>query len=95
MKLVGRLNLEDLKREHPKIAKQVDAWCLSVEASNWRNPHDVKQWHNAVDFPGGNKAIFNFKGNQYRILAKIDYQRGVVLIERAGTHKEYDTWRIK
>jgi mRNA interferase HigB len=95
MKLVGRLVLEDLKVEHPDIAKRIDAWCLDIEASDWATPHEVKQRYNSVDFPGGNRAIFNIKGNQYRVLAKIDYQRKIVLIEKAGTHDEYNNWRIK
>ena len=81
--------MEDLKLEHSDAAKQIDAWCVDVEACSWSNPHDVKH------FLGGNKAIFNIKGNKYRILATIDYQRGIVVIEKAGTHSEYDTWRIK
>ena len=95
MRLIGRMTLEDLKREHPDVAKQIDAWCVDVEACSWNNPHDVKQRYRSADFPGGNKAIFNIKGNKYRILATIDYQRGTVVVEKAGTHSEYDTWRIK
>ena len=95
MRLIGRMTLEDLKREHPDVAKQIDAWCVDVEACSWSSPHDVKQRYGSADFPGGNKAIFNIKGNKYRILATIDYRRGAVVIEKAGTHSEYNTWRIK
>lgn len=95
MRLIGRMTLEDLKLEHSDAAKQIDAWCVDVEACSWSNPHDVKQRYGSTDFLGGNKAIFNIKGNKYRILATIDYQRGIVVIEKAGAHSEYDTWRIK
>lgn len=95
MRLLGRTALEDLKNEHSDVAKQIDAWCIDIDACNWGSPHDVKKRYRSVDFPGGNRAIFNIKGNKYRILAKIDYERGIILIERAGTHHEYDTWRIK
>ena len=89
------MTLEDLKLEHSDAAKQIDAWCVDVEACSWSSPHDIKQRYGSADFPGGNKAIFNIKGNKYRILATIDYQRGIMVIEKAGTHREYDTWRIK
>lgn len=96
MRLVGRPRLEGLKSEHPDAAKQIDAWCADVTASKWNSPHEVKErYSRSVDFPGSNKAIFNIRGNKYRILAKIDYERGVVLVEKAGTHEEYLTWRIK
>jgi mRNA interferase HigB len=94
MKLHGRLVLEDLKQNHPDVAKRVDAWCREVEVFTWSSPHEVKSMYRSVDFPGDNRAIFNIKGNQYRILARIDYRRGIVLVEKAGTHSDYDRWRI-
>ena len=95
MRLIGRITLEDFKREHSDIARQIDAWCADIEVCSWDSPHDVKQRYGSADFPGGNKAILNIKGNKYRILATIDYQRKIVIIEKAGTHNEYDAWRIK
>ncbi len=37
--------------------------------------------------------VFNIKGNDYRLVAAIDYANHVLLIKWLGTHKEYD--RIK
>lgn len=94
MILVGRNILERLKRQHPDVAKRIDAWALEVEALTWDSPHDVKKYYGSADFPGTSKAVFNIKGNKYRILATIDYQRHIVIIEKAGTHTQYTKWRI-
>lgn len=94
MRLVGRHVLERLKNEHPDVAKRVNAWSKEVESFLWNSPHDVKKLYRSTDFPGSNKAVFNIKGNQYRILAKIDYMRKIVIIEKAGTHTQYIKWRI-
>ncbi len=80
---------------HPDVSKQADAWCQDVESSSWETPHDVKKRFGSADFPGGKNAIFNLKGNRYRVLTKIDYTRGIVVIVKAGTHEEYNSWRIK
>lgn len=95
MQLLGRMILEDLKTQHGEVAKQLDAWCIDVEASEWKSPHDVRKRYAPTDFPGNNAAIFNIKGNKYRILTSIDYINGIVLVKKAGTHTEYDSWRIK
>jgi mRNA interferase HigB len=39
-------------------------------------------------------VIFNVKGNSYRILVNVAYATGVVLVERVGTHAEYDKWKL-
>jgi mRNA interferase HigB len=34
--------------------------------------------------------VFNIKGNAYRLVAAIDYRRGIVFIKWLGSHQEYD-----
>jgi len=37
-----------------------------------------------------NRVVFNIKGNDYRLLVKINYPYRVVYIRFVGTHAEYD-----
>ncbi|NCC37202.1 MAG: type II toxin-antitoxin system HigB family toxin, partial [Chloroflexia bacterium] len=37
---------------------------------------------------------FNIKGNHYRLVVKVRYQQGLVVIEWVGTHAEYDKQRF-
>ena len=39
---------------------------------------------------GGNRVAFNIKGNDYRLVVKINYPYRVVYIRFVGTHAEYD-----
>ena len=34
--------------------------------------------------------MFRLKGNDYRLVVEINYQRGIVYIRFIGTHAEYD-----
>lgn len=36
------------------------------------------------------RVVFNIKGNSYRLVAAIDYEKGIVWIKWLGTHKDYD-----
>ena len=36
------------------------------------------------------RAVFNIKGNDYRLVAAVQYQAGVLVIRFFGTHAEYD-----
>jgi mRNA interferase HigB len=37
-----------------------------------------------------NRVVFNIKGNNYRLVVKINYDYGLIWIRFIGTHAEYD-----
>ena len=39
---------------------------------------------------GDDRAVFNIKGNNYRLVVRIAYGFGIVYIRFVGTHAEYD-----
>ena len=36
------------------------------------------------------KVVFNIKGNDYRLIAKFNFDKGWIFIRFIGTHAEYD-----
>jgi len=36
------------------------------------------------------RVVFNIKGNDYRLIARVQYQASVLAIRFFGTHAEYD-----
>jgi mRNA interferase HigB len=36
------------------------------------------------------RVVFNIKGNDYRLIARVQYEAGVLAIRFFGTHAEYD-----
>jgi mRNA interferase HigB len=43
-----------------------------------------------ASFVAHNRVVFNIKGNNYRLVAAINYAAGIVYIRFAGTHAQYD-----
>ena len=69
---------------------QFDAWLAIASASQWRNPEDVKSSHPRASILKAGRVVFNIKGNDYRLVAALQYRAGVVVIRFFGTHAEYD-----
>jgi mRNA interferase HigB len=69
---------------------QYDAWLSIASRSQWRNPEDVKAGHPKASILKGGRAVFNIKGNDYRLVVVVQYQAGVLVIRFFGTHAEYD-----
>ena len=69
---------------------QYHAWFDLVSCVEWRTPEDVKASFPRVSILKAGRVVFNIKGNDYRLIARIQYQAGVLAIRFFGTHAEYD-----
>jgi mRNA interferase HigB len=69
---------------------QYDAWLDIAARAAWRHPEDVKASHPKASILKGGRVVFNIKGNDYRLVARLQYEAGVLLIRFFGTHTEYD-----
>jgi mRNA interferase HigB len=69
---------------------QYDAWLDIVDRAEWRNPEDVKVAYPKASILKAGRVVFNIKGNDYRLVARVQYQAAVVMIRFFGTHAEYD-----
>ena len=77
------------KKTHADSRGQLDAWQTDVERESWKTPHDIKRRYRSADFLADNRVIFDIKGNSYRLVVKVRYQNGLVVVEWVGTHAEY------
>ncbi len=69
---------------------QYDAWRAIVEKAQWKGPEDVKKAHPKASILKGSRAVFNIKGNDYRLIAIVQYANGVLMIRFFGSHEDYD-----
>jgi mRNA interferase HigB len=69
---------------------QYDAWLAIARRAQWRSPEEVKASHPRASILKGRRVVFNTKGNDYRLVAALQYQAGVLVIRFFGNHAEYD-----
>ena len=71
---------------------QYEAWLEVVGYARWRTPEDVKASHPKASILKAGQVVFNIniKGNDYRLVARVQYEAGVLAIRFFGTHAEYD-----
>jgi mRNA interferase HigB len=78
-------------RKGVKAARsQYEAWLDIVTRANWRNPGDVKASYPKVSILKAGRVVFNIKGNDYRLVAAVQYRAGALAIRFFGSHAEYD-----
>jgi mRNA interferase HigB len=90
MRVISKRPLREFWEKCPASEEPLLAWYREAEDAEWDSPAAVKAQYRSASFPGGNRVIFNIKGNDYRLVVKINYPYGVIYIRWVGTHKDYD-----
>ncbi len=72
------------------VKSALDSWFLEAQNSRWRTPADVTRSYATASIVSGDRVVFNIKGNAYRLVVAVDYQRQIVFIKWLGTHAQYD-----
>ena len=79
-------------RKHADARGPIEAWVAEVESANWRTSTDVKHRYPSASILPGNVWIFNLGGNKYRLDVAIAFNTALVVVNRIGTHAEYERW---
>lgn len=62
----------------------------TLRAAEWKANQDVLAAYPGARPIKGGRVVFNVKGNDYRVIASIDFQYQAVFIKFVGTHADYD-----
>ena len=74
----------------PDSTRALEGWYDRVENADWESPQQLKADYPSASILGDNRVVFNIRGNNYRLVARIDYQLKRVYVLFIGTHAEYD-----
>ena len=78
------------RKDQPAVKAAVDAWFDEVKKADWASTADVKRLYATASVVTADRIVFNLKGNAYRLVAAVDFEKGIVWIKWIGAHKDYD-----
>ena len=78
------------KKDQAAVKAALDAWFHEVRRANWRNAAEVEELYARASIISADRIVFDIKGNSYRLITAVDFEKSIVWIKWIGTHKEYD-----
>jgi len=94
MRVLNREALADFSESHADLRKAAGRWLKRIHSTDWESHGHLKSSFPSVSVIDSERVVFNLKGNKYRLLAKLDYEKKRVRIAKAGTHAEYSKWKL-
>jgi mRNA interferase HigB len=90
MRIIAKKTLREFWEQHADAEQALKAWYHDVKQAEWHSPNDIRQSYTTVSIIANNRAVFNIRGNAYRVIVAINYDYGIVYIRFVGTHRQYD-----
>lgn len=90
MKIFSRGTLRDFWEKHANCEQQLKIWYRETEKSDWSSIQDLKREYPSASILKNNRIVFNIKGNDYRLIAKFNFEYQLCWMRFIGTHAEYD-----
>jgi mRNA interferase HigB len=91
VKVFGGAVIAGFAKKHPASRKPLQRFVTVVRHAVWPHFQAVKVTFPATDYaPASGTPIFNIGGNKYRLIARVDFEEQLLLIQAVLTHREYD-----
>ena len=90
MQVIARRVLREFWEEHPNAGQPLKAWFHEVAHASWSNTADLKRRFPSASVITRDRIVFNICGNNFRLIARINFVSQTLFIRFIGTHQEYD-----
>ena len=91
MHIIAVSTLRTFWAQYPDAEQPLKAWYAEATAAQWRSMHDIKAQYRHASILKNNRAVFNIKGNRYRLIVSFWFAAQYGYIKFIGTHAQYDT----
>ena len=91
MNIYNKSSVTEACKKYKNAKLALEIWYEEVLSKKWKTPNQIKQeYRGNVSVLKNSRVVFNIKGNDFRLVAVINYENGWVFIKFIGTHIEYD-----
>src|SRR3954447_3631383 len=96
MRIIARRTLREFvaslagRKDQQAVKASLDAWFDEVRRARWKSSADVRRLYATASIVTAERIVFNIKGNSYRLVVAVDFDKNIVWIKWLGSHRAYD-----
>lgn len=101
MRIIARRTLREFvaslagTKDQRAVKAALDAWFDEVSKAAWATTAEVKRRYATASIVSAERIVFNIKGNDYRLVVAVDFDKAIVWIKWIGTHTAYDRLDVR
>jgi mRNA interferase HigB len=93
MRVISRKALREFWEGNPASETPLRRWYTQMVKGTYRTFADLRAGFGSSTEWVGDYVVFDIGGNKFRLVAGMDFERGIAYIKSVMTHKEYDAWK--
>ena len=90
MVIISKRSINKFCESYPNATNALLEWYKKTKQSEWSDFRELKETFSTADYVGNDLYVFNIRGNNYRLIARIFFSIRTIFIRFIGTHKQYD-----
>jgi mRNA interferase HigB len=95
MRVIAFSSLRTFWQTHPDAEIPLRSWYALASRADWKTPAHIKAAYRNASFTANNRVVFNIKGNDYRLVSAVRYDKGLMYVRFIGTHGQYDKINVE
>jgi len=88
--IITQKKLKLFWEKHAHAEDALKTWYRTAKRADWCSFGNVQKDIGTARSISGNRIVFKIKGNQYRLIVKMEYRKQRIYVRFVGTHAEYD-----
>jgi len=72
VRIIAKKTLRLFWENHKDCEEQLKTWYNETSKISWNNPNELKTDYPSASILDNNRVVFNIKGNNYRLIVKIN-----------------------
>lgn len=95
MKILVKKTILFYLKKYPKAATQLLIWYNEFSKLELTNFNELKNVYGNASIVNNSRAVFNIKGNDFRLVVSVNFVQAACYVIWFGTHKEYDKINVE
>ena len=89
MNVISKRGLFERAAKFADAKSALESWLNTAVRAEWRSLEDIRKSYAATDMVG-HLAIFNIRGNSYRLIVRVSFHNKRIYVKEFLTHADYD-----
>ena len=89
MRVLGEAMIARFAKRHSASRKPPQRFLEIARTADWPHFPALKRSFAAADYTSKGTIIFDVGGNKYRLVATVNFEKQILLIDRVLTHEEH------